>query len=220
MIERAALIEELASRIVELKRPHPVRVAIDGVDGAGKTTLADELAGPMGSRGRQVIRASVDGFHNPRKVRYCLGRHSPEGFYRDSFNYGALTASLLLPLSPRGSRRFRRAVFDHLTDSEVVAPEETAADDAILIFDGIFAHRPELTGYWDLTIFLEARFEVSVRRSALRSGGPREVDAEENRRYVEGQQLYLRECDPKSLATVVVDNNDLDDPRIIDGDTE
>ena len=42
MTERQNLVRNLASRIVEVVRPHPIRVAIDGVDAAGKTTLADE----------------------------------------------------------------------------------------------------------------------------------------------------------------------------------
>jgi uridine kinase len=45
------------------------RVAIDGVDGAGKTYFADELAEVLGASGRSVIRASVDGFDNPRSIR-------------------------------------------------------------------------------------------------------------------------------------------------------
>ncbi len=32
------MIEELAARICRLKKPHTLRVAVDGVDGAGKTT--------------------------------------------------------------------------------------------------------------------------------------------------------------------------------------
>ena len=57
-----------------------LRVGIDGVDGAGKTTLADTLADALEAAGIAVIRASVDGFHHPRAVRYRLGRESPEGF--------------------------------------------------------------------------------------------------------------------------------------------
>jgi hypothetical protein len=34
---------------------HPVRVAVDGVDAAGKTSLADELVGPLAARGRTVL---------------------------------------------------------------------------------------------------------------------------------------------------------------------
>ena len=208
------LIEELVSRITSVKKPRPIRVAIDGVDGAGKTTLADELAEPIRRRGRPVIRASIDGFHNPQNVRYRRGRHSPEGFFRDSFNHDALIESLLLPLGPGGSRRYRHAVFNHLTDTEVEAPIETAAHDAILIFDGIFVHRPKLSSYWDFSIFLDTRFDVSIPRTARRGGGSPEVEAEENRRYVKGQRLYLRECAPKSLATIIVDNNDLENPSL------
>ncbi len=62
---RFLLIEELAARICLLKNPHTLRVAIDGVDGAGKTTLADELVEPVRRLGRRVIRASVDDFHRP-----------------------------------------------------------------------------------------------------------------------------------------------------------
>ena len=213
-MKRAMLIEDLTSRIVSVNRPHPVRVAIDGVDGAGKTTLADELVEPVYHQGRSVIRASDDGFHNPQKVRYRLGRHSPEGYFRDSFDYGALIETLLLPLGPGGSRRYRRHVYDFRTDAEFVAPLETAAHDAILIFDGIFAHRPELSSFWDFSIFLNTRFDVSTMRTARRGGGSPDVEAESNRRYVEGQKLYLAECDPQSLATLVVDNNDFQNPSL------
>ena len=177
--------------------------------------MADELVEPIRRRGRQVIRASIDGFHNPRSVRYKRGRHSPEGYFRDSFNHDALIESLLAPLSPGGTRRYRDAVFDHITDSEVVVPAETAEHDAVLMFDGIFVHRPELMPYWDFTIFLDARFDVTVPRNARRSGGSPDVEDKDNRRYVQGQRLYLKQCQPKSLATLVVDSNDFENPRLV-----
>ncbi len=68
-MKRSTLIEMLAERIAGVRCPHPVRVAIDGVDGVGKTTLADELAGALSSGERPVIRASVDGFQSLRTSR-------------------------------------------------------------------------------------------------------------------------------------------------------
>lgn len=41
---RQKVLEKLADLIIGVSKPHPVRVAIDGVDAAGKTTLADELS--------------------------------------------------------------------------------------------------------------------------------------------------------------------------------
>jgi uridine kinase len=69
-------------------------VAVDGVDGAGKTVFANSLARRLEVLGRPVIRAGIDGFHNPRSVRYRRGKDSPEGFFLDSFNYDSLKKDL------------------------------------------------------------------------------------------------------------------------------
>jgi uridine kinase len=131
-----------------------VRVAIDGIDAAGKTTLADDLAPLLEAGGRQVIRASLDGFHRPRSERYRRGADSPEGYHEDAFDYQALQTALLLPLGPAGNRRYRRAVFDFRQDSPLLTKEEVAPERAVLLFDGVFLLRPELTGLWDYRIFV------------------------------------------------------------------
>jgi uridine kinase len=75
MTRRQQVLTELAHQIVRLSPDWIIRVAIDGVDGAGKTTFANELGDAIRPLRRSVIRASVDGFHNPRAVRYERGRH-------------------------------------------------------------------------------------------------------------------------------------------------
>ncbi len=210
------VLQRLASRLAAIRRLHTVRVAIDGVDGAGKTTLADALVGPIEACGRPVVRASIDGFHNPRRRRYRRGRWSPEGYYRDSFDYPALKSRLLEPLGPGGSGRFRRAVFDYRTDCPVEAPVEAVPDGALLLFDGVFLQRPELSGSWDAVVFVEAPFVVSVGRMAARDGAASDPDAPANRRYVGGQELYLRQCRPRQTADIVVDNADFGNPQILE----
>src|SRR5947207_12522408 len=110
-MKRSQLLQWLARRILEIKQPHPIRVAIDGIDAAGKTTLAEELVTFIQAHGRPVIRASIDGFHNPARIRHQRGPASPEGYYQDSFNYQALAESLLIPLGPDGTRQYAAAVF-------------------------------------------------------------------------------------------------------------
>ena len=209
------LLDRLEREIVRRRGAGVLRVGIDGVDGAGKATLADALADALGAAGIPVIRASVDGFHHPRAVRYRLGRESPEGFFRDSYDYPALRRSLLDPLSPGGSLRYRTAVFDHRADRHVDAAEQRAPAGSVLIVDGIFLHRSELRAYWDFSVFLAVRFEVSIPRGAQRGEGSPDPLAPENRRYVEGQRLYLRACDPERHATLVVDYDDPAAPRIL-----
>jgi hypothetical protein len=33
---------------------------------------------------------------------------------------------------------------------------------------------------------------------------------------VEGQRIYLRTCEPEKLATIVIDNEDLEAPSVVD----
>src|SRR5919204_436262 len=107
----------------------------------------------------------------------------------------------------RANGPFRRAVFDVASDRAVDAASERAEAGSILLFDGIFLHRPELRDYWDLSIYLDVPWE---KNHHLR-GRP-----ELNRtRYSEGQRIYLRECRPELLAGIVIVNTDLARPIIV-----
>ncbi len=190
---RAAVIAELARRVCAIELGRSVRVAIDGVDAAGKTTLADELVAPIGHFRRPVRRVSVDDFLNPAEIRYRRGRESPEGFYRDSFDHRAIIAAV----------------------------SADGAAGGIVLADGIFLLRPELRGQWDFSIFVRASFAVTVARAVARDGarlgGAEAAEALYSRRYVAGQQLYFADAQPEQHASVIVDNDDLERPLIVEG---
>ena len=213
----ASLLNRLAAAIVAVHPLRMIRVAIDGVDGAGKTTLADALAPLVAAQGRPVIRASIDDFHHPRALRYARGRYSPDGFYLDSYDYDSFRTLLLDPLSPEGSGRYaaRRFDLDHDRPFDLVIQQAQPA--AALIVDGIFLHRPELRSYWNISIFLKVDFEVSLPRGAQRGPTFDATDAASpsNQRYVGGQKLYLGECAPEQRADIVIGYNDLREPSIL-----
>ncbi|WP_245848931.1 uridine kinase [Lentzea kentuckyensis] len=200
-MSRTEMLSEVARAL-----PPKGLVAVDGVDGAGKTTFCDDLAAVLRAQGREVVRASVDDFHHPRARRWQRGRTSPEGFFLDSFDYERFCALLLTPFAQ--GRPFRRASHDLETDEYVDAAAEVAPASAILLVDGIFLHRDELAGRWDFSVFLDVDFAVSFARMAVRDGSPSDPDDPRNRRYVEGQRLYLAQCDPAARASLVVDNRE------------
>lgn len=57
----------------------------------------------------------------------------------------------------------RPRAFDRRTDSPLETPFRKASSNAILLFDGIFSQRSQLTDLWDLRIFLDANFEETLR---------------------------------------------------------
>lgn len=219
-MNRSALLDRLAQAIDQALHSRPLCVGIDGIDAAGKTRLADELAAELHGRGRQVIRASIDGFHNPRAVRYARGSLSPEGYYYDSFNYPLLRQALLDPLGPGGSRAYSAAVVDVRADRPLHEPLQTAPEDAILLFDGVFLFRPEIQDCWDLKILVEISFEESLRRALIRDlpvlGSPQIIEQRYRRRYIPGQMLYFEQCNPQLAADWRMNNEDVFNPVLWD----
>jgi len=213
------LWRELRDRVRRRNAAGRVVVAVDGLDGAGKTVLADGLAEVFAETGDAVFRASIDGFHRPRAERYALGRRSPEGFYRDSYDYATFRRVLIDPFrdgaQTAGSTGFQLAAFDVARDAPVESQWVTAPLDAVLVVDGIFLHRPELRDLWDWSVWLDVPFEVSYARMALRDGSDYDPAAASNARYRQGQEIYLNEADPREAASVIVDNADLAHPRIV-----
>ena len=215
---RESMLQELANRIVALDHNHPLRVAIDGIDAAGKTMLANELAPLIEAHGREVIRASVDDFQRPRAERYRQGADSAQSYYEDAFDYVSLQDALLQPLGPMGNRRYRRAVFDFRTDMSLATGEEYADLDAVLLLDGVFLLRPELERLWDYRIFVQVDFEVALQRAMERDqglfGDAEAVRRRYLQRYIPGQRLYIQRDHPQERADVIVVNNHIASPQL------
>ena len=208
---RDRVLAELAAAVPAPRGDDCVRVGVDGPDGAGKTMFADALAAALG---RPSVRISLDDFHHVRAIRHRRGRDSPEGFWRDSYDYPRFRTDVLEPLGPGGSRRYRPAAHDVASDAVLTPEPRTAPPGAVLIVDGLFLHRDELAGVWDFSIFLDVPFTETARRMAARDGTPPDPGHPGMRRYVGGQRLYFAACDPRQRADVVVDNSDFGNPRI------
>jgi uridine kinase len=221
--KRARTLDRLAALVLSAERPHPIRVAIDGRGGAGKSTLADELAEVLRRRDRTVVRAEVDDFYQLELDRGTRSRLTAAAFY-DAYDHAALRALLLDPLGPGGSRRYRTRWHDGWHPGVIDEPERTAPDDAILVLDGVFLLRPELVDAWDVRILVHVDPDVGLERGITRDmlhAQPDDPVADRERRlgvwrnrYLPADDAYIREVQPQRLADAVVDNNDLAAPRL------
>ena len=186
-------LDRAAEAIAALPRDRRTLVAVDGLDGAGKTTFADRLAPRLDC---PVVRVREDDFLNPAAIRYARGRESPEGFFLDSYDLAALREQLLDPFAAGGP--FRRCWHDAIADRPVLGADEPAPPGALLLLDGLFLHRDELRGRWDLSILLDVPPDVAAARMLERDGKPNRP------RYILGLRRYFAECDPASRASLVL----------------
>jgi uridine kinase len=212
VVGRPALLAELAARLAAgaPSRGRPLLVGVDGADGAGKTTLADELAGLVPG----CARASLDDFHHPRAYRHALGRSAATVWAR-SFDLEALRRELLDPWRRGAGTPYRRSWHDLATDAHVDCPVESVPEDGVLLVDGVFLQRPELVDVWDLVVYVHADDAVRVARMSVRDAVTADPDHPDQRRYLDAQRIYRDRCRPLERADVVVDNTDTTEPVII-----
>jgi uridine kinase len=74
---RDEMLARLADAVGSVTVTHSTRVAVDGPPAAGKTTLADELAVVLRAQGREVIRATIEGFLFPEAQRMGAANTRP-----------------------------------------------------------------------------------------------------------------------------------------------
>ncbi|MGI8446481.1 MAG: hypothetical protein ACR2MP_04690 [Streptosporangiaceae bacterium] len=106
-----------------------LRVAVDGLTGAGKTSFGHELAATLRGLGRATMRASMDDFKYPwRHAReHGYDRVSGQGYYRNAYDFGSARDLLPGPAGPSGSGEVVLCGHDPLTgadrrDKTITAP--------------------------------------------------------------------------------------------------
>lgn len=127
-----------------------------------------------------------------------------EGFYRDSYDDDALVRDLLVPVGPGGDGWYRTASLDLATDRPVAPAPVQASADEVLVLDGLFLQRPAVREHLDAVVFLDVPFTTTYERMAVRDGCDPDPGHPANRRYRQGQQLYLDEHRPHRTADLVV----------------
>ena len=202
--ERRDTIRALAEELLQNYAHGRVLLGVDGTSGADAASFADDLATELRRTGHEVFRASMDDFQRPRVLRDARGPDSAEGLYRDRYDDAGFRRVLLGPFRLAGSTGFATALFDRLRDVPFTSSWQTGPADAILVVDGPYLLRPELKGIWNFSVWLEA----PARTEDARSEG--ELGAE---------QLYQREAMPRTAASAIIDDSDVDHPRRVFADS-
>jgi len=216
---RRAVIGQIGDRIEWLSRDHVRRVAVDGTTASGKSTLADEITAELERRGVSVERLTMDGYHNPKEIRYRKGRMSAVGYFEDAYDLDAFVTHVLAPLGPGGSGSYLPQVLDLAKDEYVDRPLISPASDAVLVVDGSFLQRPQLEGFWDFVVFVDTQLAICRQRGIDRDheqlGGRDKATEMYDERYQPAARNYLLTHGPADSADLRVVNNDFETPELM-----
>jgi HAD superfamily hydrolase (TIGR01549 family) len=196
------------------RRKHQDRafvIGINGIDGAGKTKFAESLEKFLISRGHETQSIHLDDFHNPRAIRYA-SENQIENYYNRSFNISLIMEKLLAPLHQKSTFSTRLTLLDWRTDKYDIEREFSFTQNTIVIFEGVFLFRKELSPYIDYKIFLDIPFKESLKRAAARDS--EDILNKYESKYLPAQAKYLEEYPPLKVADMVIDNTDCEYPQI------
>lgn len=163
-------LEALAKEILHNYGHGRAIVAIDGPTGTGSRQFADDLAATIRTLGHEAFRASIEDFHAPRSLRERNGRFSPSALYEDGYDYSLLQRVLLDPFRATSGTGFVLAAYDADRDAPFQSKWTTATPDALLVIDGLFLNRKELSGFWNYSVWLEAPSEAAEEAAAELAG--------------------------------------------------
>jgi len=212
-IEAFSLVRDKIDKI-QAAKSKPVRVAINGIEGTGKTTFAIRFVEYLKAQSCSAFHVSIDGFHFNKNKRYKQGRDSADGYYEDSYNEAAFVDKVL-KMSQGDPPRYISATHDLSTDEYLNLKPQSLPDKAVIVTDGCYLFKPIFNPFWDLRIYLKTDFNTALERGAQRDrhvlGGYDEAKKKFGLRYHAASKRYLSEVSPEALADIIIDNTDFED---------
>lgn len=164
-------------------------IAVDGLDGSGKSQLAGALAAACAAEGVATALLHVDDF-------------------RRDIDFGGLDAGAEAAL-----------YYDRYFDLAALDEKLRSLQVPLAILEGVFTLRVPTIATSAALIVLSASVDEVRRRILARDRAKGRTDDEIQRRiarrYFPGQDRYRAECDPLGHAAAIVDNDDWRRPRLV-----
>jgi uridine kinase len=170
-------------------------VAVDGLDGSGKSQLANALAAACAANGVAVTQLHVDDYRRDVDFSGLGPGEEAAHYYERYFDLDAL-------------------------DGALTSFQAGAAGDAELaIVEGVFTLRVPVVAASAALIVLTVSAGEARRRILARDRHKGRTDAEIERRitrrYFPGQERYRADHNPEARAAAIVDNEDWRRPRVV-----
>lgn len=179
----------------------PVVVAIDGRSGAGKSTIAAQLAAAM-----QAALVPGDDFFAAELTANDWDSRSPRERARDAIDWRRLRRCALEPLragQPAVWHAFDFTAGERADGSYGMSQESIRRDPArVIILDGAYSSRPELADLIHCAILVEAPHATRNARLARREDAAFLVAW--HRRWDAAEDYYFTEIRPPSSFDIVV----------------
>lgn len=180
-------------------------IGIDGLGGAGKTSMAKELQEIFKGKGISSEVLHIDDFIHSREKRYVDGIEEWRCYYDLQWRYDYI-AALIKSYKKKGRFSGYIEIYNKETDCYDSRMLEIKPGD-ILIIEGVFLQKKELEGSFDFLIYVDVPEEERLRRVLKRDtyiGNESEIEEKYRKRYFPAEDYYVKMVNPKEKADITV----------------
>ena len=168
------------------KQNTPYIIGINGIDCAGKTSLAKDLSGRLKQSGIKNEICHIDDFNDPKVEKETYRVFASGNWNENDFD------------------RYYESIIDFQKAREAI--KKAAAINEIVIVEGIFIFRPKLKITFDYRIYLEVDASVALARFEQRrrlQGDARPVEIFEDI-WVRAHNRYVSEVNPQKISDLII----------------
>ena len=196
------IVKELKKRYTKGKT---LLVGIDGLGGAGKSTVADDVRRLLDAEGINTSVFHIDDFIHPKAVRYNDDYPQWEQYYYLQWRYDYFLSAVAKPV--RDGREVPPIeLYDKENDS-YITDMRSIPKGSIVITEGVFLQREELEGAFDFIIYVDVDEEERLRRVLCRDGyigDEADIRRKYNERYFPAEHFYAKKYCPAKNADLVI----------------
>ena len=180
-------------------------VGIDGLGGAGKSTVADEVSRLLEAEGINTEVFHVDDFIHPKAVRYNDDYPQWEQYYYLQWRYDYFLSAVVKPL--RESMEVPPVELYDKDNDSYITDMRSITNGSIVITEGIFLQREELKGAFDYMIYVDVSEKERLSRVLLRDGyigDETDIRRKYEERYFPAERFYAEKYRPTENADLVI----------------